>query len=161
MKNVLRRAKKKSAKAKALVTTDQGPKENPGPGRPKINIFPPEFEKVVALNPTLEATAHFFECSQSTIENFTKETYGINFSDFREQKAERTRYSLRQKAIDLAVAGDNTMLIFSLKNYCGWSDKTETKISTPDNQPLVFIAKWGNTAEPTDGNANDGSTKDT
>lgn len=127
-------------------------------GRPIKEISDHEFERVVKLGPTLFATANYFECSVDTIENYTKKTYGVTFSDFREQKAEKTRYSLRQQAIDKALMGDSTMLIFCLKNYCGWSDKTETTLKGDDNQPLRFIAQWGNTSEPTDGNATSGNS---
>jgi len=40
-----------------------------------------------------------------------------------------TRYALIQKAISEALNGNTTMLIFSLKNLCGWADKQELDVA--------------------------------
>lgn len=75
------------------------------------------------LKPTLADCAAFFKCSEDTIERRIKSHYNLTFAEFREQNMTQTRYGLIRKAIQKAETGDNTMLIFCLKNLCGWTDK--------------------------------------
>lgn len=103
-------------------------------GRPKADI---EFEKLKAimrLKPTLQDTAAFFECEIKTIERLIEKETGLNFVEFREQNMVHTRFDLIRKALSMAKAGDKTMLIFCLKNQCGWKDKIEH--STEEDVPF-------------------------
>lgn len=51
----------------------------------------------------------------------------MTYIEFREQNMVHTRFELVQKALNKAKAGDNIMLIFCLKNLCGWTDRQELK----------------------------------
>lgn len=75
------------------------------------------------MKPTLADTAAFFNCSEDTIERHIRRIFKLNFSKFRDQNLVHTRFSLVRTAITKAEKGDNTMLIFCLKNLCGWKDK--------------------------------------
>ena len=91
--------------------------------RPKIKIDPGQLEAIMRMKPTLEDTAAFFNCSEDTIEREIKETSGLSFAEFRRQKGVATRFELIRAAQQKALNGDNCMLIFCLKNLCGWADK--------------------------------------
>lgn len=84
------------------------------------------------MKPTLEDTGAFFETSPRTIERFIKKEFGLTFVEFRKQKMVHTRHALIRKAMEKALNGDNTMLIFCLKNMCGWRDKVEEVESESD-----------------------------
>lgn len=91
--------------------------------RPKLSIDTEQLEALMRLKPTLEDTAAFFKCSEDTIERHIKSTQNLSFADFRRQKAVTTRFDLVRTATQKALDGDNCMLIFCLKNLCGWADK--------------------------------------
>jgi hypothetical protein len=68
--------------------------------------------------------------TDDTINNRIKAKYGITFSAYRNKKMSLTRMTLVQKALDQAKAGNVTMMIFCLKNLCGWSDKNELAVGS-------------------------------
>lgn len=82
-----------------------------------------KLKALMRLKPSLEDTAAFFECSTRTIERYITKKFKLTFTDFREQHMVHTRLNIVRKAIQKAEAGDNVMLIFCLKNLCGWKDK--------------------------------------
>lgn len=98
-------------------------------GRPKI--FDDEKDKqlraILRLKPTLVDCAAFFDVDPSTIERYINRQYNCTYAEFRDQNMVHTRFSLIRKAIQKAEGGDNVMLIFCLKNLCGWTDKVETQ----------------------------------
>lgn len=100
--------------------------------RPPIVIDLNELSALMRLMPTAKDCAAFFKCSVDTIERrirdatTTKENPdGLSFAEFREQNMVHTRMTLVRKALKEAEKGNNTMLIFCLKNLCGWRDKQE------------------------------------
>ena len=98
--------------------------KNPN-GRPPTDIDPIKLKAMMRFKPTLADTAAFFECSERTIERFIRGQFDLSFVEFREQNMVHTRLSLVRKALQKAENGDNVMLIFCLKNLCGWKDKVE------------------------------------
>lgn len=92
-------------------------------GRKPANIEEAKLKALMRLKPTLEDTAAFFECSPRTIEQYIRDNFDLTFRDFRDQNMVHTRFALIRTAIQKAEKGDNTMLIFCLKNLCGWKDK--------------------------------------
>ena len=98
-----------------------------------------QMKALMRMNPTLEDTAAFFEVSARTIDRFLKKHFGVTFVEFREQNMVHTRLSLIRKALHRAENGSDTMLIFCLKNLCGWSDKKE--IIGSDSSPITIQYK--------------------
>ena len=94
-------------------------------GTKQVEIDREQMEAFMRLKPTLADTAAFFKCSEDTVERRIKEWVGLRFAEFREQNMVHTRMMLIRTALTKAKAGDNCMLIFCLKNLCGWADKQE------------------------------------
>lgn len=99
-------------------------------GAPKIEIDLKQLQALMRFKPSLEDCAAFFKCSGDTVERRIKEhtisdenPNGLTFAEFREQNMVHTRFGLVRTALKKADGGDNVMLIFCLKNLCGWKDK--------------------------------------
>lgn len=109
--------------------------------RPLLKIDDTQLTALMRLKPSLADTAAFFSCSEDTIERYLRRTHKVGFADFREQNMVHTRFSLVRKALEKAQAGDNVMLIFALKNLCGWQDKPE--IPPLAEEPLNLKLAYG------------------
>jgi hypothetical protein len=87
------------------------------------------------LNALLQRGASMLACteimgiSEDTIARHIRKEYDLTFAEYREKKLQKTVLKLVEKAIDKALSGDNTMLIWTMKNLAGWADKNETLIS--------------------------------
>ena len=66
-----------------------------------------------------------YQVSHSTLVREIKRLHGMTFDDYRDKKTDLTRLKLAQKAVKMASDGNATMLIFCLKNLCGWKDRQE------------------------------------
>lgn len=97
--------------------------------RPRKEIDENQLKALCRLKPRIEDCAAFFGCSHDTIERRVRELGYDSFASFRDENMVHTRFSLVRKAIQKAEGGDNTMLIFCLKNICGWADKSEHTLS--------------------------------
>jgi len=84
-----------------------------------------ELEKLCRLYPTLKDCAAYLEVNERTIERYIKKEYKTGFVDYRERFMVQTRLKLVQVAINKAQSGNVKMLIFCLKNLCGWAEKSE------------------------------------
>jgi hypothetical protein len=120
------------------------------------NIFNEEktqqLKALMRLKPTLADTAAFFECNTSTIEKHIRKVYDRTYSEFRDQNMVHTRFSLIRTAIGKAESGDNVMLIFCLKNLCGWKDKWD---NTPEDSKTITL-NYNLSKGGTDGNDKQG-----
>ena len=104
--------------------------------RPKINIDDNQLRNLCRYKPRLKDVADFFECSEDTIERYIKKNFKKTFAEFRDQNMVHTRFSIIQTAIDEAVNKRKIpMIIFCLKNLCGWKDKIEH--SGDQENPIV------------------------
>lgn len=113
-------------------------------GRPKIDVPMDVVDAVCQLNATkrqvleiLASQGH--KVSESTLVRAIKEAHGLNFDDFRDKKTDLTRLKLVQKAVKMALGGNATLLIFSLKNMCAWGDKIEAA-APPPGAPRTFVS---------------------
>jgi len=77
------------------------------------------------LGAHLSIVAGYCEVSEDVIEDRVSREKGLTFRAYRDQKMAGIRLKLIQKAMSKAFDGDNCMLIFCLKNQCGWADKVD------------------------------------
>ena len=62
--------------------------------------------------------------SQSTLERWLLAEAGAkDLTELKQKRLEAVKTRLQNKALTMAFAGDRALLIFSLKNLCGWVDK--------------------------------------
>lgn len=94
-------------------------------GRKKIELDWKLVDNLFSYGATISMVANILEVSHDIVELRIKEEKGMKPKEYREAKLSKVRVKLIQKAIDKALNGDNTMLIFCLKNLCGWGDKVE------------------------------------
>lgn len=96
-------------------------------GRPKLNIDPDLVEKLAGIGCPNKEIAAIVGCSVDTLTD--------RFSDVINKGRENGKTRLRKKQIEVALAGNVSMLIFLGKNMLGQSDKQE--ISGPDGTPVM------------------------
>jgi hypothetical protein len=105
----------------------------------KIELDWTLMESLMRFKPSLSDTAELMETSEDTIANRIRETYDLTFSEYRAKKMAKVRRSLVQKALDMAINGGHaTMLIFCLKNLCGWTDNQDIAINK-DSAPIKIV----------------------
>lgn len=64
--------------------------------------------------------------SEDIIERRIRDDHNLTFGQYREKVMGKIKVKLVQTAIDMALNNKNTvMMIFCLKNICGWADKIE------------------------------------
>jgi hypothetical protein len=120
---------KKPSKEKPSESVDKG-------GRPRNEVDLNKLAALMRMKPSLEDTAAFFQVSSRTIERLIKSNFGVGFVEFRQQNMVVTRHAIIRKIIEKALRGDNTMLIWSSKNLCDWSDNNR---SNEDDSPSKSI----------------------
>lgn len=94
-------------------------------GRPKIEIDWKLLDAILQYGASKKDCATMCECSEDTIEKRIREAKDDTFTAYRAKRMTGVKFTLIQKAIDMAKSGDRTMLIFSLKNLAGWADKLD------------------------------------
>ena len=117
----------------------------PAKGNSKVDMH--ELGVFLRLKPTAKDCADFFKCSIDTVERAIKahtiseeNPTGLTFAEFRDQNMVHTRMTLIQTALNKAKKGDNVMLIFCLKNLCGWRDVHQPEIQIDNN--VTFKVGW-------------------
>lgn len=103
----------------------------------KIELNYTALDALLQFRVSLSFCADYLEVSRDTIMRRIKDDHGLTFTEYHALKMERTATKLQQKALELALSGNNTMLIFCLKNIAGWSDKYEQQL---DVSTIKFIA---------------------
>ena len=103
-------------------------------GRKKVDVDYKVLDALCQFRVRKDFVCDYLGVSLSTLEKRLNEDFGMTFTEYNELKMQRTGLKLQQKAIDLALGGNVTMLIFSLKNIAGWSDKVE--LSGSEEAPI-------------------------
>jgi hypothetical protein len=126
----------------------RGPKKGSG-GRPKSEC-PMSLVEVACTYGATEVQCieslrtQGYPMSIPVLQRAIREATGLTFVEYRDQRAENTKLKLIQKAIQMALGGNCTMLIFCLKNLCDWRDKPpeyEKSFRDMSNQELVILAR--------------------
>ena len=79
--------------------------------------------------------------SQSTLERILVEELELsNLTDYKEKRKDGIKIALKNKAVSMALAGNAAMLIFSLKNLCGWSDNVQVVPDPEDAKNKIRMA---------------------
>lgn len=94
-------------------------------GAPKLDFDWDKFDAILRFGPSQQMCADIMEVSIDTIQRRIKEKHDMAFGRYRESRMSLTKLKLQQKAITKALGGDNCMLIFCLKNRCGWKDNPD------------------------------------
>lgn len=94
----------------------------------KIELNYDKLDALLQFKVPLRFVAEYLEVSVDTVQRRIKEDKGMTFEDYAALKLQRTAVKLQQKAIEMALGGNTTMMIFSLKNLANWADKLETTI---------------------------------
>ena len=108
-------------------------------GRPVIEFDWHTLDKFLAYRASLADCAELMNCSEDTITRRIKEEHGVTFAVYRDKKMAKTRVKLVETALHLATKGNVTMLIFSLKNLCGWTDRYEDVSEKTDVKEVVGV----------------------
>lgn len=116
-----------------------------------VSIDLDQLKGLMRLKPSLEDTAAFFSCSPDTIERYIKKQAQVTFAEFRDQNMVHTRFALIRTALQKAQKGDNCMLIFCLKNLCGWKDRHEVTNEGGDKPVSISLSYDPNTKGSKDG----------
>jgi len=98
-------------------------------GRPKLEIDGDLVEKLAGIGCPNKEIAAIVGCSVDTLDR--------HFADVIAKGRENGKTRLRKKQIEVALAGNVTMLIFLGKNMLGQADKQE--ISGPDGTPVMQL----------------------
>jgi hypothetical protein len=75
--------------------------------------------------------------SEDTIDRHIRKKHDMSFMDFKRLHLGKTVLRLKQKMIKKALEGDNTCLIFSLKNISDWKDQPDKEIDLKDKTILL------------------------
>lgn len=83
-----------------------------------------KLKALMRMKPRLEDTAILMDVSAKTIERFIRQEFDMTFRDFRELHMVHCRHELIRTAFEIATGDKNVvMLIFCLKNMCGWKNE--------------------------------------
>ena len=78
------------------------------------------------------------DVSEDTLERRIKEKHKCTFTEYADKMMAPIKLKLVQKALSKALDGDNTLLIFCLKNLCGWADKVEQETEVKQSGKLII-----------------------
>src|SRR3990167_9824498 len=109
-------------------------------GRPVKNIVDWKMlDAILQFAPSRIMCVDILGISLEALSRRCEKEKGMTFSEYKEKKMSHTKLRLQQKAIQKALDGDNVMLIFCLKNVCGWLDKVdmESKINLKPQLTIV------------------------
>lgn len=93
--------------------------------QPKKELNYDALDALLQFKVSINFCADYLKVSKDTIMRRLKEDKGMTFTEYHNLQMEGTATKLQQKAIKMALEGNNTMMIFCLKNLAKWADKQE------------------------------------
>lgn len=96
-----------------------------------------KLDGLLAYKSSLVVCSDILECHENTIKNHITKRFGMTFTEYSQKKLSRTKVKLVQKAIEQAMSGNTTMLIFCLKNICKWKDNPDEIIDSSKIQIVL------------------------
>lgn len=119
-------------------------------GRPPKELDKKQFEKLCALQATLEEIAGFFDCDENTVNAWCNRVYNADFSVVFKSKSAQGKLSLRRTQFKLAEKSA-AMAIFLGKNMLGQTDKIEqTVMEVEDLSSLAEMLRTDTPATQSD-----------
>jgi hypothetical protein len=91
----------------------------------KIDFDWRTLDGILQFNASKKMCADIMGVSEDVIERRIKTQYKQTFTEYKESRMGKVKVKLQQKAIESALSGNTALLIFCLKNLCGWADKIE------------------------------------
>lgn len=93
----------------------------------KVDINWDKLDALLQFKVTMDFCADYLGVTIDAIRRRIKEKHNMTFTEYHNLKMQHTATKLQQKAIEMALKGNTTMMIFALKNLAKWSDKVETE----------------------------------
>lgn len=79
--------------------------------------------------------------SESTLERILLEHFDCtSMTEYKEKRKDSLKIQLKRKAVTMALGGNVSMLIFCLKNLCGWSDNVQAVPEPEDAKNRIRLA---------------------
>lgn len=103
-------------------------------------------DATLAWGATLDMLTHYlcgrgYVLDRTTIERKIRRKFDMTFSEYRDTQMVSIKLKLVQQAINRALNGSDTMLIFCLKNLVGWLDKPQELDTQKSIQNIEDIVK--------------------
>lgn len=96
--------------------------------------------KLMRFRPSLKEVANLFNTSEDTIERRIREWEDSTYKEFKIRHSFGIKQKLMDRALEMALSGNSTMMIFCLKNICSWSDSPKIEPNEPLNIiPLAYV----------------------
>ena len=92
----------------------------------KVNLNYDQLDALLQFRVTKKFCADYMRVSEDCIDRRLKEDHNMTFLEYHRLKMQRTAVKLQQKAVEAALRGNSTIMIFCLKNLAGWADKVDT-----------------------------------
>lgn len=103
--------------------------------RKKIDFDWVKLNEFLKTRPSLSDASELMGCSEDTIERRIRKEHDLTFAEYRDKKLADIRKQLVSTALEMALYDKNkTMLIFCLKNLCGWSDNVQLNEDNKDQR---------------------------
>ena len=110
-------------------------------GRPKAEINWNELNAMLKFDASARYCANELKIARETLEKRIRSEHGMTFGEYKDMIMDDTRQKLRSVAIGKALKGENVMLIFCLKNLCGWADQPQRDEKSEQSFPSLKYAK--------------------
>lgn len=119
---------RKKNKSKQITGTVESPVEPTSNNQADINWE--KLEAYLQCGASAVSAAAMLGVHEKTLRRRVGQRYGMSFSEYKDKVGAGVQIMLVSKALKMAQAGNTAVMIFMLKNKCGYSDKNESKVDT-------------------------------